>query len=433
MSARKPRPSRAQRERAAGIPLPAALSVLSSVPFRCYFIGQTLSGFGSALSTIALAFAVLSLTHSAAALGLVLTASRLPQILFVLLGGALGDRFSRRRIMLSTDAARALLQALTALVLVLHRADLPLIAGLQTLSGLGSAMFSPAANGLVKQLAPDGRNREATALLGFASTSAAIGGLALAGAVVGTLGPGPAFAVDAATFAASTLSLALIHAPALTEPMSPRRGLLSDVGDGWRAARQTPWLLTHCVYSCLLNTLALSPFFVLGPLVAARSLGGASAWAAIAIAWAIGSILGSALSSRWQPRRPVATAIAISIAIVPILVGLAIPLPLSYLLPSAALLGGENALTSTFIFVALQDNIPDRLLARATSFETIGSLIAVPLGMGFAGIAANWTSTRSVLIFAATWVALSTPVAFSNRSVRCLQRSDPLTGNPQAG
>jgi Kef-type K+ transport system membrane component KefB len=126
---------------------------------------------------------------------------------------------------------------------------------------------------------------------------------------------------------------------------------------------------------------------------------------------------------RWQPTRPVATAIAVSIAIVPILVGLAIPLSLGFLLPAATLLGGENALTSTLILVALQDNIPDRLLARATSFETLGSLIAVPLGMGFAGIVANVTGTRTVLLFAAAWVALSTPVALTNPSVRRLQRT----------
>jgi MFS family permease len=423
VSVRTPPPRRAPENRAARIPLPAALSVLSSVTFRRYFIGQTLSGFGNALSTIALAFAVLSITRSAAALSFVLTASRLPQILFVLLGGALGDRFSRRRILLSTDASRALLQALIASLLILHDADLALIAGLQTLSGLGSAMFTPAANGLVNQLAPDGCNREATALLGLATNGAAIGGLAIAGALVGILGPGAAFAVDAATFAASTLSLALIHAPALADPVSRRQGLLGDIGEGWRAVHGTPWLLTHCIYSCLLNTLALSPFFVLGPLVAARSLGGAPAWAAIAIAWAAGSLMGSVLASRWQPKRPVATAIAVSIAIVPILVGLAIPLSLGFLLPAATLLGGENALTSTLILVALQDNIPDRLLARATSFETLGSLIAVPLGMGFAGIVANVTGTRTVLLFAAAWVALSTPVALTNPSVRRLQRT----------
>jgi len=58
-------------------------------------------GIRSALSTVALAFAVLSLTRSAVALGVVLAGSRLPQIIFALLGGALGDRFSRRLIMLS--------------------------------------------------------------------------------------------------------------------------------------------------------------------------------------------------------------------------------------------------------------------------------------------------------------------------------------------
>jgi len=50
-------------------------------------------------------------------------------------------------------------------------------------------MFAPAANGLVNNLAPDGRNREATSMLGFAANAASISGLAVAGAIVGALGP----------------------------------------------------------------------------------------------------------------------------------------------------------------------------------------------------------------------------------------------------
>jgi len=411
--------SAAERE-----PLRSAFSVLGDTSFRRYFVGQTCSAFGSALSTVALAFAVLSLTRSAVALGVVLAGSRLPQIIFALLGGALGDRFSRRLIMLSTDAFRALLQAATAATLILHAADLPLIAALQILSGVGSAMFAPAANGLVNNLAPDGRNREATSMLGFAANAASISGLAVAGAIVGALGPGPAFAVDAATFAVSTLSLALIDARSLAKPLLARRGLIADIGEGWRTVRQARWLLTHCIYVCLLNTLALCPFFVLGPLIASRRLGGAPAWAAIAIAWTVGSLAGNITTTRWQPRRPIVMAIALSIGLIPILVSLALPLTLGLVLATAVPAGAESAISSTLVLVALQDNIPDHLLARATSFETIGSLIAVPLGMSFAGIAATWSNTQSVLLFSATWVLLSSIVALATPSVRRLQTSD---------
>jgi MFS family permease len=388
--------------------------------FRRYFIGQALSAFGSALSSVALAFAVISLNHSASALGIVLTASRLPQILFALLGGALGDRFSRRHVLLVTDAVRAGLQTLTAAVLILHVADLAVIAALQTITGIGSALFGPAANGLIKELAPCGRNREATSLLAMATNGVAISGLAAAGVLVGLVGPGVAFAIDGATFAASAISLALIKSPSLTTLAASPLGLLHDVSDGWRSVRAERWLLVHCAHVCFINAIALSPFFVLGPLLASRSLGGAPAWAAIAIAWTVGSIVSNVAATKWAPRRPIATAIALTLGLIPLLTSLAVNPKLMIVLPAALIAGAESALSNTIVLVALQDHIPDHLLARATSFESIGSLIAVPLGMGVCGVAAAITSTQTVFAFGAFWVLMSTGAALASPAVRQL-------------
>jgi hypothetical protein len=72
--------------------LDASLGALRERQFRLLYAGQTLSNLGSALVPIALAFAVLDLTGSATDLGLVLLASRLPQVLLVLAGGVVGDR-----------------------------------------------------------------------------------------------------------------------------------------------------------------------------------------------------------------------------------------------------------------------------------------------------------------------------------------------------
>jgi MFS family permease len=217
------------------------LVVLRSRDFRWYFIGQTTSGFGNSLSGLALAFAVFSLTRSASVLGIVLLASRLPVIGFALLGGALGDRFSRRLVMLSTDAARTLLQAATAALLLSGHAGIWSLALLQAAAGAGSAMFGPAANGLVANLAPPGQIRQANSLLGISANVAQISAVGVAGAVVAVIGPGSAFAVDAVTFAASTISLAVIRSQSLATPPTTRRPLLEDIGDGWRTVRGQAW------------------------------------------------------------------------------------------------------------------------------------------------------------------------------------------------
>jgi MFS family permease len=98
--------------------------VLRERDFRLLLTGQTLSNLGSALVPIALAFAVLDLTGSATDLGLVLLASRLPNLVLVLAGGVVADRLPRRWVMLASDAIRCLTQAATALLLVTGTARL---------------------------------------------------------------------------------------------------------------------------------------------------------------------------------------------------------------------------------------------------------------------------------------------------------------------
>jgi MFS family permease len=94
------------------------IKVLRIRDFRRYYLGYTASAFGDSLTPFALAFAVLDLTGSPAALGMVLLSTRLPVIVFALVGGAIGDRFSRRTIMLLTDTVRFLAQGATAAILL---------------------------------------------------------------------------------------------------------------------------------------------------------------------------------------------------------------------------------------------------------------------------------------------------------------------------
>jgi MFS family permease len=173
--------------------------LLRERPFRRYLIGQTLSGFGDGLMPVALVFTVLALGGGAAAVGLILLAGRIPTIAMVLAGGAIGDRFDRRRVMLLTDTGRCAIQTTTGTLLLTGHAPLWTLAVLQAGAGTASALFGPAAAGLVRGLVPPSAVTRANALLGLSRNIVGLSGPAVAGVLVSTAGPGWAFVADAAT------------------------------------------------------------------------------------------------------------------------------------------------------------------------------------------------------------------------------------------
>ena len=396
----------------------AVRAILQARPLRRYLLGQALSGFGDSLMPIALVFAVLGQGGGAAAVGVVLLASRIPSILIALLGGALGDRADRRTVLLCTDAARCLLQATTAALLLTGHCPLWALVVLQGLAGAASALFTPAAAGLVRTLAPPMLLAPANALLGLTRNTVALAGLAVAGALVATFGPGWAFALDAATFAASAAFLAFL--PRLPPPARPGQALWRAALLGVQEVARRRWLWTSIVYVAALNLVAICPFLVLGPVIAQQELGGAAAWSAIAFGYAAGSIGGSALVLRWHPAHPLRAAFLGALALTPFLylLGAAAPVPL--LIVTAALAGTQAAVFNVLHNTTLQTHVPEHLVSRIASVNMLGSLAAVPLGLGLAGPLAQATSPRTVLTAAAVLAILGTITVLCIRDVRDL-------------
>jgi predicted MFS family arabinose efflux permease len=279
-------------------------------------------------------------------------------------------------------------------------------------------MFNPAASGLVAELVPKAKLRQANSLLGISISTAQVTGVGAAGVLVAVIGPGSAYAVDAGTFVASTLGLALIRSRSLSSPGRTRSSPLRDLGDGWRAVRSRAWLLTYCAHVALLNAIAVSPFLVLGPLVAQRHLGGATAWSALAVSYAVGGLAGNSFVLRWQPAHPLRTAFVASLAMSPLLALLAFTSPLWSLIPAALMAGVQAAIYNTLSTATIQSNVPMDLQSRVSSFVSIGGLAAVPVGFTLAGSAASSFGTRTVFVTAAAWVILSAAGALSVPSIR---------------
>ena len=129
---------------------------------------------------VALSFALIGSGRSAGAFGTVLAAQTLSTVVLLLLGGVLGDRWPRRRIMIGADMLRFAAQSALAVVLIRGDASLPAIIVLTALIGAGTAFFYPACGGLVAQIVAKDQLARANGALSGANSLASILGPAVA-------------------------------------------------------------------------------------------------------------------------------------------------------------------------------------------------------------------------------------------------------------
>lgn len=162
----------------------AALRVLGQRDFRVLLIGRTTASLGRSALPVALTFAVLDQLHSATALGLVLTAEAVPLVAFLVVGGLVADRWSRRRLMLGTDLVNVACTGAMAGLLLVHSATLWNLALLGVGTGTAGALFLPAMTQMVRETVPDDQLQEANTWRGIASSGAGMVGPARAGVLV---------------------------------------------------------------------------------------------------------------------------------------------------------------------------------------------------------------------------------------------------------
>ena len=254
----------------------ATLGPLARPEFRLLFLGRTVSFFGNAMATVALAFAVLEVTGSKSDLGLVIAARSLPQVAFILIGGVWADRLPRHVVMVASNVLSGATQTALAVLLITHHAHLPVLFALAAANGTATAFFFPASAGIVPQTVDSSMIQQANVLLRLALNLSFIGGAAAAGFVVQGFGPGWAIAVDAATFYLAALFILPMHLPAGLRLEGS--SLLSDLRTGWQEFRSRTWLWAIVAQFSLVNAAESGALNVLGPVVSKEQLGGPKAW-----------------------------------------------------------------------------------------------------------------------------------------------------------
>ena len=406
------------------------LGVLRERNFRRFYAGYATSLLGTAMSAVAITFAVLDSGGTPAGLGLVFAANIVPMVAFLLGGGVIADRLGRKQVMLAADLARCAAQGTLAAVLFVSRPHVWLFVAVAFVVGTGNAFFQPALSALPVQLAPRHQLGNANALFGMAQPAAAVAGPALAGILIAATSPAMVIAADAASYAVSALALAGIPGTGRPRPAP----LLRELAEGLGEFRAHTWLWLGTLQGALFNLLTWGPYLVLGPVLARAYLGGARAWGAIAACYGGGAVLGGLLALGRRPRRPlvVADLAALGFPLPPL--ALALRLPVFAVAAGALLAGLGAALGGAIETTVIQQRVPTEALSRVGSVNMVGAFAFGPVAFAAAGPVAAVLGARTVLGFGAGWAVFGTLAVLAVPSVRrvtwCAAPPPPSSGRP---
>jgi len=282
-----------------------AFSPLSVRNFRLYFIGQTVSVSGTWMQRIAQSWLVLELTNSGTAIGLVTAVQFLPMLFLAPLGGVVADRFDKRRLIIVTQVLAALLAAILGALVVLHLVQLWMVYILAGALGLVSSVDTPARQIFVLEMVGREKLTSAVSLNSVLVNLARVLGPAGAGALIVTVGLGPCFLVNAATYLVVIVALLMMQVTELAAvpPQSRRAGQLRE---GLRYVRATPAVLTPLLMMAVVGTFAYE-FQVILPLVAKFTFNGdASTFATMTAFMGGGAVVGGLITASRKTRSAVA-------------------------------------------------------------------------------------------------------------------------------
>jgi predicted MFS family arabinose efflux permease len=337
------------------------------------------------MSWTAFPLLVLGLTGSAADAGVVGFLRWLPFLLFQLPAGVLVDRWDRKRVMIASDALRALAIASLVIAIAVDRITLAHIMVVAFLEGCGNVFFELGEHAAVRNVVPPTQLTSALAQNEARNRGAGIVGRPLGGILFG-IGRAVPFLVDAVSYLVSLACVLLIRSDFQEERERERGRMLAEIREGFT------WLWRQHFLRATLFLVAGSNFLFqalnLILIVIARDHGASPAMIGIMLAGlGVGGLLG-ALAAPMLQRRVPAKAVVIGAN----WVWAVLFVPVAFV-TNAYLLGALAAATAfvgpawNVVIGAYQLSlIPDRLLARVTSVDLLVAWGALPLGALAGGI-----------------------------------------------
>jgi len=305
------------------------------------------------------------------------------------------------------------------------------------------AIFYPASQALLPRLVPRDLLQEASAISRLVMNVGQMSGAALAGLLVAVAGAGWALVLCGIGMVSTIPMLLAIRGsqPATGDEAQPGEGaegkaqarsMLAELREGWSEFRSHTWLWVIVAQFCVVMMAWYGAFSVLGPVVAREHLGGPAAWGAITAADALGLIAGGLAALRFTPRRPMLFVVLTggAIAISPLSLAMVLPLPAICLASFG--LGVFVEMMMVQWTVTMARNIPSDKLARVSSYDVLGSVMAMPAGALIAGPLGAAIGAARAQYAAAAVIVVASALALIPRDIRTIRSDDaPLRPAPE--
>lgn len=385
--------------------------------FRMWWAGWTISLFGDQFYLVALPWVVLQLTGSAVAVGTILMAVAIPRAVLMLIGGALTDRISPRKILMSAATARAIFVAVIGALLwlrVLHSWELYILG---FAFGVADAFSMPAGSTFLPSLVKREQLVAANSVFQTTAQLTTIGAPAPAGIVIKLLGTAWAFFIDAISFLFIIGALWRLPDPPKAQAAAARPPVWRSILDGIAYVRRDVPLRSLMLLAAMLNFCTGGPMGVGLPYLTKMKFGSPTAYGIVVSAAAAGGLLGALLAGIWKVRR---RGLLLLGACVVISAGIGSMGLLGNLWEMAAvllLLAGSAGLANVHIASWVQQRVDPAVRGRVLSVLMLSVLGLIPVSLAVAGLLIAW-NMKWMFILAGTCMLLITGFGALQKEVR---------------
>jgi MFS family permease len=374
-----------------------SLRAFGNSNYRLYFFGQGISQTGGWLQRVAQSWLVLQMTDSPVALGIVTAAQFLPIMFFSLFAGVLADRAPRRMLLYVVTIIETVQSFLLAYLTFSGRIELWHIYVLAAVLGAASAFEMPARQAFLSELVERDELQSAISLNSSMFNAARIIGPGIGGVIIAIWGVAVCFGLNAISFVAVLISLAMLDTRtmrALTRP--PRGPMWRQLGDGLRYASRSPNLTFPLILLAVVGTFGYN-FGVTLPLLATQALGlGAVGFGSLNTAMGVGSLIGAlGVAARLEPTR---RSLLISAGSFGVLLLIVSALPWYAVTLGALVVMGVFSVTySAVTNTILQLNSEEVYRGRVLSIYTLLFAGSTPIGGAVTGFLADRLGIRDAL------------------------------------
>jgi MFS family permease len=375
--------------------------------FRLLFAGATTSLLGDQFTLIATPWLVLQLTHDPLALGTVLALEGIPRALFMLVGGAITDRLSPRKVMLTASIIRFLLTAMMALMVFTGIAQIWMIYLFGLAFGIVAGFAIPAENSIVPQLVAEDDLQAGNSIIMGITQLAGFVGPTIAGILIGNFASSNtgiilAFTIDAISFIVSAVTLAMIRNAGKSAPAEKQETVWSAILTGIKYLVNDRALRLVFIVLMSINFFLMGPLLVGIPVLASERLAeGAVAYGLLLSAFAGGNLAG--IIGAGALPRPSAALMKLILVVFVVAFGLGV-VSLGFVsstwidFASMLVLGLANGYVSILMFTWMQIQTPKDMLGRMMSLITFSSTGLVPISQALAGVICKWDLTMMFAI-----------------------------------